>query len=261
MAQKIPIFYYHSIGGPEPETLALRDFKLHLDLLKAKSFKTITFASLLKGDYDPEEKNAVLTFDDGLLDNYEHALPLLIEYGFIATFFVVPGFDHITRWVNPKNRKWSDIKKIGFTIPFKSMGIEQRKALITAGMEVGSHSFTHHKLNQIDPQCLKFEIADSKKYLEDELSNPIETFCYPNGRYNTQVVNTVREAGYIGATTTIPGYYNSGKSAFKTNRFLIENPLFFAEVLEGRGLSLPAYLRAKYHSLFTGSIRLENNSR
>lgn len=249
MTHKIPVFYYHSIGGPEPETLSLAHFKIHLDTLKEKSFKTITFADLLKGNYDLSAKNAVLTFDDGLLDNYENAVPLLLEYGCVGTFFVVPGFDDITRWVHPKKRKWSDIAKEGFTIPFKNMTATHRKIMVKAGMEIGSHSFTHPKLNKIDSQYLAHEIINSKKHLEDELGVSIETFCYPNGRYNQAVLNTVHEAGYLGATTTIPGYFNPKKSPYKTNRFLVENPLFFGEVLEGKGLSLFAYLRSRNFAL------------
>lgn len=243
--KRIPIFYYHSIGGTGPETLALHQFKAHLDALKAHSFTTITLADLYKENYDPTQKNAVLTFDDGLLDNYENALPLLHQYGFVATFFVVPGFDELTRWVNPRNRKWSNTPKKGYTIAYKSMQTQHRKELLNFGMEIGSHSFSHPKLHQIDPKRLNYEITDSKKYLEDELGRDIETFCYPYGGYNAAVVETVKYSGYLGATTTWPGYYNSEKSLYKTNRFLIENPLFFSEVLQGNALSTYAYLKSK----------------
>ncbi|HHF7367996.1 TPA: polysaccharide deacetylase family protein [Legionella bozemanae] len=245
MKKKIPIFYYHSIGGPEPETLALQHFIAHLDALKAQSYTTITLADLFKENYDPAKQNAVLTFDDGLLDNYENALPLLNRYGFVATFFVVPGFDEMIRWVHPGKRKWSNVQKKGYTISFKNMQKNHRKALLDSGMEIGSHSFSHPKLHQIDPKKLGYEISDSKKYLEDELGIAIETFCYPYGGYNAAVVETVKYAGYLGATTTWPGYYNSGKSLYKANRFLIENPIFFNEVLKGNGLSVCAYLKSK----------------
>ena len=58
---KIPIFYYHSIGGPLPETLPIEIFKQHLEALKERSYKAITFRDLLLNNYNQEEKNAVLT--------------------------------------------------------------------------------------------------------------------------------------------------------------------------------------------------------
>lgn len=247
--KKIPIFYYHSIGGVGPETLSITRFKLHLEALKANSYTTITLADLYKGNYDPLNSNAVLTFDDGLLDNHDHALPLLNDYGFVGTFFVVPEFDKITRWVHPGKRKWSNVEKKGYTIPFKNMQKQHRQALLSSGMEIGSHSFSHPKLHRIKTTALAYEIIDSKKYLEDELGVAIETFCYPYGGYDTAVVDMVQRAGYLGATTTWPGYYHSEQSPYKTNRFLIEDPLFFSEVLNGNGLSIYAYLKAKWQRL------------
>lgn len=246
----IPIFYYHSIGASYggSQTLSLKDFKGHLDALKIKSFKTISLVDLLKKKYDPNVKNAVLTFDDGLLDNYDNAFPLLMDYGFVGTFFVVPGFDKMTRWVHPKKGKWSNAKKEGYTIPFKNMQSHHRQALVAAGMEIGSHSFTHLKLNQVAQDSLFHEIVDSKNHLENELGKAVETFCYPNGKYNSQVLDVVEKAGYLGAATTFPGYFNARKSLFKMNRFLIKNPSFFAEVLDGNGLSAYAYLKSKFHT-------------
>ena len=253
MAKKIPIFYYHSIGGPPPETLALEHFESHLKSLKLLSYNTITFADLLKGNYNPELNNAVLSFDDGLLDNYENALPLLLSYGFKATFFVIPGFDNITRWVNPKTGNWSDTVKEGYTIPFKNMQTQHRRELLQQGMEIGCHSFTHPELSRIPSAELGYQIIDAKRHLEDELGCAIETFCYPRGKYNAQVVEVVKQAGYLGATTTFPGYFNSNRDLFRANRFLIENPYFFEDVLQGYGMSPYHYLKARW--------RLKNDKR
>jgi peptidoglycan/xylan/chitin deacetylase (PgdA/CDA1 family) len=241
---KIPIFYYHSIGGIPPETLHTDKFKRHLDALEKQSFKTIRFCDLLMKRYDPNEKNVVLTFDDGLLDNYRNVLPLLATYGFTATFFIIPGFFNITRWVNPRTRHWSDTKKKGFTIPFSNMNASHLKELIKMNMEIGCHSYTHPSLTKITPNLYEYQIIESKHKLEDELGVPIYTFCYPKGRYNKNILKVVQKAGYLGATTTIPGYFNPDKSLFKCNRFLVENPFFFESVLNGKGLSLIAYIKS-----------------
>ncbi|MEI6057092.1 MAG: polysaccharide deacetylase family protein [Lentisphaerota bacterium] len=248
---KIPIFYYHSIGGMPPESLAIDLFKQHLETLREKSFKTITFSDLLLNNYNQEEKNAVLTFDDGLLDNYENAVPLLVEFGFKATFFVVPGYDHVTRWVNPDNRKWSDQLKPGFTIPFKCMNTMHRRELIKIKMEIGCHSYTHSPLTKIEQEQYEHEIIDSKHLLEQELGYKINAFCYPKGRFNKSVIEMVKHVGYLGATTTIPGYFNPETNLYLCRRFLIENPYFFAAVLDGRGLSPLAYLKSKYQHSFS----------
>ena len=68
----------------------------------------ITFSQLISGQYHTQRRNAVLTFDDGLIDNYDKAFPILKEFGFRATFFIIARFDKVTRWVNPKTSNWSD---------------------------------------------------------------------------------------------------------------------------------------------------------
>jgi peptidoglycan/xylan/chitin deacetylase (PgdA/CDA1 family) len=221
----IPIFYYHSIGNIGPETLSIDCFKRHLSLLAEAGFTTLTVSELFALDADDCGKYVALTFDDGLLDNYQNAAPILQEYGCKATFFVIPGFDAITRWVNPKTRQWSDESKPGYSIPFPSMQPHQRHELSDMGMEIGCHSMTHPKLNKIPVDALCHEMIASKKILEDQLGKAVTSFCYPKGRYNRAVLDYVEQAGYQSAFTTMPAYFGSQTARFECGRFLIESPL------------------------------------
>ena len=223
---KIPIFYYHSIGNKGPETLAANIFRTHLELLKKLEFMPITFSQLISGQYHTQRRNAVLTFDDGLIDNYDKAFPILKEFGFRATFFIIARFDKVTRWVNPKTSNWSDFKWVGYTIPFPSMQNHHREELIKYGMEIGSHSLSHPKLNKISRTALKKEIFDSKERLENSHGIEISSFCFPKGRYNKTVLNLVEKAGFQGACTTMPGFYSSGGNPFECGRFLVEKKCF-----------------------------------
>ena len=229
---KTPIFYYHSIGNKGPETLSANIFRTHLELLTQLQFTPITFSQLIKGQYDIKHRNAVLTFDDGLIDNYDKAFPILKEFGFKATFFIIAGFDKVTRWVNPKTSSWSDFKRDGYTIPFPSMQNHHREELIHYGMEIGSHSLSHPKLNKISLSTLKKEIFDSKTRLENSHGIEISSFCFPKGRYNNTVLDLVEKAGFQGACTTVPGFYSSSENRFECGRFLVENPRFFRGILE-----------------------------
>lgn len=228
---KVPIFYYHSIGNQGPETLSLARFRRHLELIRAKNFQPITFSRLLSLDFKDPGPYLVLSFDDGLLDNFENAAPLLQEFGFPATFFVIPGFDEVVRWVNPKTRAWSESKSEGFTIPFPSMQKHHRRQLHEAGMEIGCHTMHHRKLNEIPPTQYGHEIADSKALLEDQLGAEVSTFCYPKGRYNQKVLGWVQKSGYRGACTTMPAYYGQGTDRYECGRFLVENPKLFTRIL------------------------------
>lgn len=228
---KVPIFYYHSVGNQGPETLPARKFRIHLELIREQGFKAITFSELLSLRLDDTGRYVVLSFDDGLLDNFEHAAPILDEFGYKATFFIIPGFDDMIRWVNPKTRAWSDFKTSGFTIPFPSMKKHHRQQLLESGMEIGCHTMSHPKLNEISDDQLGIEISDSKALLEDQLGSKITTFCYPKGRYNNPVLDRVRSAGYRGACTTMPGYYDHRTANLECGRFLVEDHRLFRNIL------------------------------
>ncbi|MGH8476098.1 MAG: polysaccharide deacetylase family protein [Methylococcales bacterium] len=236
---KVPIFYYHSIGNQGPETLSIADFRAHLELIRDHGFKPITFSKLLGLDAHDPNRYAVLTFDDGLLDNFENAAPILSDFGYPATFFVIPGFDRVVRWVNSRTRAWSEAKLPGFSIPFPSMQKHHRRQLVESGMEIGCHSMNHPSLNEIPEHRLDSEISDSKALLEDQLGVPITSFCYPRGRYNKKVLAKVQQAGYRGACTTMPGYYGKATKKFECGRFLVENPRLFLKILHWASPSSP----------------------
>ncbi len=228
---KAPIFYYHSIGNLGPETLSADIFRDHLTLIKDAGFTPLTVSELTALDDNDCGKYVALTFDDGLLDNYEIAAPILQDYGYKATFFVIPGFDNLTRWVNPTTSQWSDVTKPGFTIPFPSMQQQHRRELVEMRMEIGSHSMTHPKLNKIPESQLHSEIIDSKLMLEDQLGQSVTSFCYPKGRYNNTVLKYIKKAGYESAFTTMPGYYRADTPRYECGRFLVESPELFTKVL------------------------------
>lgn len=228
---RIPVFYYHSVGGPPPQTLPLPVFQRHLELLEAHGYQTLPLGELLRTR--PTRRTAVLTFDDGLLDNHTHVLPLLRSYGFRATFFVVPGHDGLTRYVDPRTGRWSDVRRPGYTVEHPVMGLAERRDLVRQGMEIGSHTMTHQL--RVD---LRTEIAGSRRRLQDELGVPVDTFCYPKGRFSPSILRQVRDAGYQGACCTVPGWFGRWPR-FLIRRFLVERPDVFEDLLQGRGWLLP----------------------
>lgn len=71
-----------------------------------------------------------------------------------------------------------------------------------------------------------YELTESKKTLEKILHKPVLFFCYPYGNYNKQVVNDVKDAGYLLATTVHHGYGTPVKSGPLTlNRLSVHEGL------------------------------------
>jgi peptidoglycan/xylan/chitin deacetylase (PgdA/CDA1 family) len=230
---KAPIFYYHSVGGPSPRALALARFREHLEWIRRAGYRAVTVSELLEAGGDLPPRWVALTFDDGLLDNYTEVFPLLQEYGVRATFYVVPGYDQATRWGSPSTGRWRDAPAPGFTVPSRSMGPDHRRELARHGMEIGSHSLTHRMLTRVSADDLTREVRDSRDAIEQEIGARVKTFCYPRGRFTPAVVRAVRSAGYLGACSTLPGYYRVALPRHVLPRFLVEDPDYFGAVLTG----------------------------
>lgn len=129
----------------------------------------------------------VITFDDGWASQYRNALPLLEKYGMTATFFVVT--DYVTERSGGGILSW-----------------EQIRALDAKGMTIASHSRTHPFLSKIwDAGRLRYEVAGSKKVLEDHLHKPALFFAYPFGSYDRRTVEAVKAAKYAAARGTYDG--------------------------------------------------------
>jgi len=106
-----------------------------------------------------------------------------------------------------------------------------------AGMEVGSHSFSHPILSRVSPEELARELAESKARLESFIKAPVSFLAYPNGSlkdFNASVIQYAQDAGYEAAVTTIAAHADSQSSLWKLPRFLPEESVIrFEAVLTG----------------------------
>ncbi|HHI93137.1 MAG TPA: hypothetical protein ENK04_06410 [Gammaproteobacteria bacterium] len=96
----VPIIYYHSIADNNTSqwkhlSLSLASFERQLKYLKKNGFQTVTISDLVNcvsHNRPLPPKRVALTFDDGFLDNWVFAYPLLKKYGFSGTIFISPDF-------------------------------------------------------------------------------------------------------------------------------------------------------------------------
>jgi peptidoglycan/xylan/chitin deacetylase (PgdA/CDA1 family) len=131
-----------------------------------------------------------ITFDDGYLDNYECAAPVLSGLGLPATFFVVSQF------VGTDAVAWWDAE---LSPPPAWMSWEQVRELRARGFEIGAHTRTHADLGAIAGEVARKEIAGGREELEARLGAPVDLFAYPYGRPSAMAEENralVREAGF-----------------------------------------------------------------
>jgi peptidoglycan-N-acetylglucosamine deacetylase len=76
------------------------------------------------------------------------------------------------------------------------------RTLSATGFEIGAHTVSHAILTEVDPQELMREVGDCKAMLQQILESEVTMFCYPKGRFNANVIEAVKRAGYRGARGT-----------------------------------------------------------
>src|SRR3990167_5777369 len=89
-----------------------------------------------------------------------------------------------------------------FYIPVVSELSEDSIRYLAEDFEIGSHTVNHAILRDLHPDIVKWELENSKRYLEAIIDRPVGSFCYPRGRYNKEVIEAVKQAGYLEARTT-----------------------------------------------------------
>jgi peptidoglycan/xylan/chitin deacetylase (PgdA/CDA1 family) len=216
----IPILMYHKINpSPMAGGFGLRvtpgKFERQMRYLKTSGFHTVSLADLAQHFNQGKPLPArpvVITFDDGYLDNYTYAFPILKNYNMTATIFVVAdtigginSFDY-NAGRQPLNRM---------------AGWKELKAMARSGITIGSHTLTHPHLAEVDPESARREIAESRKKLERGLGRKVEVFCYSYGSYNYAIAGMVRESGYVAAVTTGQGLGRQEDDPFTLKRIRV----------------------------------------
>jgi peptidoglycan/xylan/chitin deacetylase (PgdA/CDA1 family) len=88
-------------------------------------------------------------------------------------------------------------------------------------MEVGSHSLSHQRLNELPQDVAQYEIAQSRAVLHNMLGIPVEHFAYPFGHATADIVELVRHAGYSTAMTLLPGAARASDDRLQLPRILV----------------------------------------
>jgi peptidoglycan/xylan/chitin deacetylase (PgdA/CDA1 family) len=163
-----------------------------LDTLAGLGYRTLTLAAAAaacRAGRRLPRRAVVLTFDDGCRCFRDHALPELAARGMTATLFAVSGeLGGSNRWDRPAGERREDL-----------LDAAALRALVAAGIEVGSHGRSHRDLTTCDAAALAAEVAGSREELAAAIGAPVATFCYPYGRLDERVRSAAAAAGYAAA--------------------------------------------------------------
>ncbi len=140
-----------------------------------------------------------LTFDDGLASTYNNGLPILKQYGFVSTQYLVSGL----------------LNTSGY------MTTAMAAAFKTQGSELGSHTVTHPILTTLSSTKLTQELSNSQSTLRSLFGTDVAIdFATPSGEYNQTVLNSIKK--YYQSHRSVDVGYNS-KDDFDPYNIRVQN--------------------------------------
>ena len=181
-----PVLMYHLIEVPAKESSVYvhpDSFERQMEYLKLHRYHVVPLDEIfndIKNGRSIPFKTVAITFDDGTLDNFKNAFPVLRKMDYPATIFMITA--------NLGRPDW--------------LGEEDLKILDEAGISIGSHTVNHAFLPPLPMDQVRTELTESKKRLEELLGHEVTLFSYPAGGVTPEIEQAVKDAGYFGAVTT-----------------------------------------------------------
>lgn len=206
----VRVLLYHGIDDPDPvDTMSLRvsrqRFLEQMTLLSDDRYAVVPLGTVFGSQGGDNRVRVAITFDDGYRSQ-KCAAGVLREFGFPATFFVVPRFLDGVQLPTTYSEEWEHLTW------------DDAAALVEDGFDIGAHSTTHPDLRKCADVQLDGEVSGARALLEQRLGRTIVTFSYPYGRHDRRVRHAVERAGYQLACTSRYGLNRSSGSFYTVRR-------------------------------------------
>ena len=228
------LMYHHITPAPSGAKIkgmyvSPRQFDWQLGWLKRRGYQFITFADLLTPDHEARSHphRVIITLDDGYLNNYTHAFPILKKHDARAVIYPIQNDLGRTAVCWPGATEQT---------PADMMTVQQLREMAEAGIEFGSHLLNHKRLTEMTPAEQVEELEQSMLGLEKLLGTPALSIAYPYGAYDEDVLARASTAGYRFGVTTEPGINTSSTDPLMLNRFTakgckLHHPLKFRRMI------------------------------
>lgn len=232
----LPILMYHGLHA-SPRSPGRFDavysvdpvqFGQQLDWLRDNGYRSVLLDELREGPAVPA-RQVVISFDDGDTSNVEVALPMLLERGMRAEFFVTTDF-------------------IGQPGMLSGGGV---RALVEAGMGLGSHGRSHAFLEDLPDHRMFSELRDSRQRLQAIGGCTVSALALPGGRGGERERRAAQALGYRHLLGSVPGVNRPAGVDGWLQRIPVTRGLGladFAARVTWRGLA-PRLMQARHHAL------------
>lgn len=189
-ARLIPVLCYHEIAptATVPLTTPVKDFEQHMAYLKKEGYTPVCLEDARRFMWGAKQlpgKPILITFDDGYAGVYNYALPILKQYNYPASLFLVVGH-------------------VGQEKPLRHITWEQCAKLKESGLfEFGSHTWDLHcfireRLNEggVYPDQVVKDLRKSRQVIKEKLGVDAIAFAWPYGRYDDRCIQLAAKAGF-----------------------------------------------------------------
>lgn len=202
----VPVLYYHSVKDSVDNevTISPENLKMQLKYIKDSGYVTLTLNELkeyLLNDSPIPSKSIVITFDDGYMDNFTNAFPILKDLNMVATIFCITT-------------------SLDGNYYLSKQAISE---MYDYGIDIQSHTVNHPHLDKMSYREQLFELSESKKYLESLLGTKVDSIAYPFGDFNNDSIKAAIDSGYSLGFTTRRGLSDRDDNPLKLDRIYISS--------------------------------------
>ncbi|MFM0053491.1 polysaccharide deacetylase family protein [Caballeronia grimmiae] len=218
-ARAVPVLMYHHISSsPGMITVTPGHFSAQMAYLESAGYRTLDSRQLsayLAGEPVPA-KSVVLTFDDGYLDNWVYAHPVLQRHGFTALCFLVTSWPRdggvrpnastlhsMTRLPRLLNHREGERAICNGRADEAILRWSEIDAMRAAGtFEFHSHTHTHVRWDLVARSRdekrgnLRDDLIAARQTLEERLGNVSDHLCWPQGYYDDDYQEIALDAGF-----------------------------------------------------------------
>ncbi len=231
MTRAVPVLMYHHVcPHPGLVTVSPKTFEEHIAYLACKKYRALAadeFLEFLQGKRALDGRNVLITFDDGYLDNYVYAYPILKRYGLKATIFTITSLMgegaarvHLgagkTLPTTPDHRACKATVAEGRAdeVMLRWSEIE---AMETSGtVEIHSHTHAHVRWDQLHPDkaqrlaVVKADLTASHAALKSRLGKDSRHLCWPWGYFEPEYQGIAAGVGFEAQYATTRGVNIAG---------------------------------------------------
>ena len=207
-APRITVLLYHRVTDNVRDnlTVGIEQFDRHMLLIR-KYCQPISIEDVLNCETIRRTRKpfVCITFDDGYLDNYINAAPILLRHGIPAAFFVSTGM------IETNNQFPHDLCRGNYLIPM--MNWHHLNKMHESGFTIGSHTVKHIDCAVESEENVWTELIKSREDLQRKLVLEKIIFAYPYGgrqHMTPERLELVKKAGYSGCLSAYGGT-NIGK--------------------------------------------------